>query len=372
MSIYYFANQIYQLSYALPFYKRLGGTIIVNSKSKYIKFHNHLKGMAKFNEKTLLNTPKIIIRKNGNMQDISGIILSFSNYWINRDHKKCTIIFHEHGASDKRIGSNLKSHPLEKLKNFDHIFLMSPKNEIKINALAKSFGASNTENILKNCTKIHNLRFVEYLNQKKNKHQILKNMGIKNTNKKTVLYAPTWRFGNGTLHKYFHRFAKEITKEYNLIIRPHFHDTKYIPLFKLWSITHNIKDIYFSSPANLKEHDTFTDFIASDILLSDTSAVLYEYLITEKPIIIIDPKYNKQVEMPENLDIMKNSVIFNENDNICNLISKTLKEKKFSRNYYQMYKSCFYTPEQTDVIDAIKFIKNINHFKKDITKQLET
>ena len=359
MNIYYFANQIYQLSYAMPFYRILGGTIIVNSHSKYLKTYIHLKGMAEFNENTLLKTPKIIVRKNGEMTDLSGIILSFSNYWINRDPKICTIIFHEHGASDKRIGSNLKSQPLEKLKNFDYIFLMSPKNEIKIKALANSFNYSNPTDILRKCVKIHNLRFAEYLKKKELKPQILKNMGIKNCNRKTVLYAPTWRFGNGTLHKYFHRFAKEITKEYNLIIRPHFHDTKYIPIYKFWAMTHNIKNIYFSSPANLRKHDTFTDFIASDILLSDTSAVLYEYLITENPIIIIHPKYGKQVEMPDNLNIMKNSIIFNENDDICSLISKTLREKKYSRKYHQMYEDCFYTPQQTNVIKAIEFIKNI-------------
>ena len=359
MGIYYFANQIYQLSYAMPFYKRLGGIIIVNSNSKYIKFHNHLKNMAEFNERTLFNTPKIIIRKNGNMQDISGIILSFSNYWINRDPDKCKIIFHEHGASDKRIGSNIKSNPLEKLKNFDYIFLMSPKNEIKIKALAKSFDEKNLDDISKKFIRIHNLRFTEYLNQKADKSKILEAKKIKNSSRKTVLYAPTWRFGNGTLRKYFHRFAKEITQEYNLIIRPHFHDTKYIHLYKFWALTHNIKNIYFSNPSNLKKSDTFTDFIASDILLSDTSAVLYEYLITENPIIIINPNYGKQVEMPDNLDIMKNSILFNDKDNITELITKALDERKYSRNYHKMYKDCFFTPEEHDVHNAVEFLKNL-------------
>ena len=363
MAMYYFANQIYQLSYALPFYRKLEGTFIVNSLSKYFKFQKHLKGLAEFNEKNLLKTPNIIIRKNGNMKDIEGVILSFSNYWITRNPDKCTIIFHEHGASDKRIGSNLKTQPLEKLKNFDYIFLMSPKNKIKIKALAKSFNDKNPEELSTKFVKMYNLRFTEYLEQKTNKQKILNDIGIKDLSRKTVLYAPTWRFGNGTLHKYFHRFAKEITQEYNLIIRPHFHEAKFIPQFKLWAILHNIKNIYFSNPANLKKNDTFKDFIASDILLSDTSAVLYEYLITENPIIVINPNYGKQIEMPDNLNIMKNSVLFNEQDNINNLIEKTLEEKKFSCNYHQMYTNCFFMPEKKETINAIEFIKNLNNFR---------
>jgi len=315
--------------------------------------------LAAFGEKTLWNTPKIILRKDGNMQDLSGVVLSFSNYWIERDPQKCQIIFHEHGASDKRIGSNLKKKPLQRLKNFDHIFLMSPKNLIKIKALAQSLGETDISQISDKLQKIENLRFTQYLVEKKKRAEIIQNLGIQDRSRKNVLYAPTWRFGNGTLRKYFHRFAREITQEYNLIIRPHFHEAKLIPQYKLWAKLHGIKNIYFSNPGNLRQHDTFTDFIASDILLSDTSAVLYEYLITENPIIIIHPQYGKQVEMPDQLNIMKNSVIFQETDDINQLIVKSLEERKYARNYGQMHSACFYTNGEDEVIDAVKFVQDL-------------
>ena len=357
--IYYYSNQTYQLSYALPFYRKIGGTFIVNSISKYFRLLKHLKGLAEFDENNLLNTPSIIIRKNGQMQDIEGIILSFSNNWFDRDSAKCKIIFHEHGASDKRIGSNLNSQPLKKLINFDYIFLMSPKNQIKIETLTNKLNREISDSFNKKFMKIYNLRFAEYEIKKAEKAKILTEIGIKNTKLKTVLYAPTWRFGNGTLRKYFHRFAKEITQEFNLIIRPHFHEAKLIPQYRLWAKIINIKNIYFSNPSNLSKNDTFRDFIASDILLSDTSAVLYEYLITKNPIIIVNPNYDKQIEMPDEMDIMKNSVIFNETDNINNIITQTLREKKFSRNYNKMFENCFYTPNQADVKDAISFLKEL-------------
>ncbi len=153
-NLYFFSNQIYQLSYALPFYNKLGGTFIVNSKSKYFRFKRHLCGLAKFGEKNLLNTPSIIIRENHDLSDLEGVILSFSNNFLKR--KKNTIaIFHEHGASDKRIGSNENAKTKEKLKNFDYIFLMSPKNLIKINALQIDIPKDKF-------IKIHNLRFYSY------------------------------------------------------------------------------------------------------------------------------------------------------------------------------------------------------------------
>ncbi|MCK4956312.1 MAG: CDP-glycerol glycerophosphotransferase family protein [Candidatus Cloacimonetes bacterium] len=352
MAIYYYANQVYQLSYALPFYNKIGGKFIVNSISKYWRFKKHLQSLAAYNENTFLKTPSIIIRKNGQMQDLEGIILSFSNDWIYRNPKKCKIIFHEHGASDKHIGSNSKAKTVEKLKNFDYIFLMSPKNLIKLNAL----NANLDEN---NFVKIYNMRFANYDSMVPERAKILTNLKIKDPTKKIVLYAPTWRFGNGTLRKYFHRFAKEITQEYNLIVRPHFHEAKLIPQYRIWAKLHNIKNLYFSNPSNLAKHDTMTDFVASDILLSDTSAVLYEYLVSQKPIIIINPNYDKRVEMPAEMDIMKNSVIFNETDNINQVIAQTLKEQKYSKNYNKMFADCFYVPSQTDVKNAISFLKEI-------------
>lgn len=352
MKIYYHANQIYQLSYALPFYNRIGGVFIVNSITKYWRFKKHLQGLASKNEKTFLHTPTIIIRKNGQMQDLEGIVLSFSNYWIDRNPEKCKIIFHEHGASDKRIGSNSKANTVEKLKNFDYIFLMSPKNLIKLNAL-------NADLDPEKFVKIYNMRFAHHDKILKDRTNLISELGIKDKSKKIVLYAPTWRFGSGTLQKYFHRFAREITKDYNLIVRPHFHEAKLIPQYRLWAKFHNIKNIYFSNPSELAKHDTMNDFVISDVLLSDTSAVLYEYLTTRKPIIIINPNYDKRVEMPTELDIMKNAVIFNETDKINDVISTTLKEQKFAKNYDKMFEDCFYTSNQKDVKDAISFLEKL-------------
>jgi len=352
MNIYYYANQIYQLSYAMPFYNQLGGTFIVNSISKYFRFKRHLGGLAAFSEKTLFNTPSIIVKKEKDFFDLKGVVLSFSNSFINVDKSKCKIIFHEHGASDKRFGSNPKANTKEKLLNFDYIFLMSPKNLIKINAL-------NLQIPKEKLIKIYNQRFEVYKKNLRNKYGILKKRNI-NPNRKTVLYAPTWRFGSGSLHKYFFYFAKEITKKYNLIVRPHFHDSNYIIPYSIKAKLAGIKNLYFSNPSYISKYDTMIDFAISDILISDTSAVLYEYLVTKNPIIIVDVNYKKLVKMPKDLDIMQNALIFRKGEDILQIIEAGFNKKEYFKNRYtKMFTETFYLPDQEGIKNPISFVKDL-------------
>ena len=43
------------------------------------------------------------------------------------------------------------------------------------------------------------------------------------------------------------------------------------------------------------------DFAISDLMISDTSSIIYEYLVTQKPIIIADNNYQKLHNMPADL-----------------------------------------------------------------------
>ena len=59
--LYYFANNIYQFSYALPIYDQLGGTFIVRDRRKLIQFKLYLRNRAKFDEQNIWKTPDVII-----------------------------------------------------------------------------------------------------------------------------------------------------------------------------------------------------------------------------------------------------------------------------------------------------------------------
>ena len=134
--------------------------------------------------------------------------------------------------------------------------------------------------------KIGNPRFDELFNGDINKGQYLKYLGVKDLTRKIILYAPTWKWGNGTLHLYFKNFSRQLSKDYSLIIRPHYFDRKYIPRMKKWLEKREIDNVYISNPANILTNDTMYDIAVSDILISDTSSMTYEYLITQNPIVI--------------------------------------------------------------------------------------
>ena len=55
---------------------------------------------------------------------------------------------------------------------------------------------------------------------------------------------------------------------------------------QLWAKLRRIRHVYFSNTNDLLDRDTMTDFEVSDLLVSDTSSIQYEYLVTGKPIVI--------------------------------------------------------------------------------------
>ena len=354
MKIYYYANHIYQLSYALPIYRKLGGTFIVNSLKKFYHFKKYLRNMQNSSDKkTFLNTPQIILKNpEKKFLDLEGIIISFSNSWIKCNREKCILIFLEHGSSDKKFGADPKAKTKEKLLNFDYIFLMGPKNKQKI--LEMNLDIPENKFI-----KIGALRFDDFVNGKYDKNAILNRLKIKDKTRKNVLYAPTWRFGGGTFKKFAKPFARKITEKYNLIIRPHYHDAHRIPQIKIWAKLNSIKHLYFSDPSNLANADTMQDFAVSDILLSDTSAVLYEYLITGNPIIIIKTEFDRLHQMKDEMNIMQNADIFDGKQDINALIAENLKFRKYEKKYKIMLKHCFYHYDGTASENAVNFLKTI-------------
>ncbi len=169
----------------------------------------------------------------------------------------------------------------------------------------------------------------------------LKRLKIKDTFRKNILYAPTWEFGNGTFEKYGKKFAKEISREFNLIIRLHSNDMKLAKEFKKWLKRNLIENVYFSNSKDIINADTLNDFVISDLMISDMSSVVYEFLVTKKPVIIAKHGYQKIIKMPDNMNIMKNASIFDDKkDDIVELIKKNLLKPTY--NVEEMFENCFY------------------------------
>ena len=101
------------------------------------------------------------------------------------------------------------------------------------------------------------------------------------------------------------------------------------------------------------------DFAISDLLISDTSSINYEYLITRKPIIIVDNNYDELHEMPSDLNILDIVQKYNGNkDNISLLIENELSNNNYEK-YNTMLHNCFYFNDGKSAERASDFIQSL-------------
>ncbi|MFP4549025.1 MAG: CDP-glycerol glycerophosphotransferase family protein [Fidelibacterota bacterium] len=350
--LYYYANNIYQFSYALPVYDKLGGTFIVLGKRELGQFKLYLRNRARFGERNLWQTPAVKIVPRREVNNLEGIVFYLSNSIITyQDYSKSVTLFHEHGTSDKLYGGGRPS-AKRKLNSYDYILLSGDKNKHRL----EEIGLKIPDEKL---VKIGGLRFDEYLNGSIDKEQEMDRLGIKDRSRKNILYAPTWSFGNGTFKKYAMKFAKEITKKYNLIIRPHYHDRVHGTYVKFMAKLQGNKHLYLSQSANLIKSDTLRDFIVSDLLISDISSVIYEYLITRNPVIIAQNDFEMRHNMPEEYNIMNTVDIYSGKENILDMIDENLKSQKYRDDYDRLLHNCFYNVDEGCVDKAVEFIRNL-------------
>lgn len=346
MNIYYYANQVYQYGHIKPVFTQTGGTFVVNKFNRFLRFKFYMANSANNStENRSLNTPNVIIRDIRKKLDLNGVIVSCSNTTINNNQDISISIFIGHGAGDKKYGGS--AHDLE---TYDYHFISGEKHLHKL----RDVGINIPDEKL---IKIGYPKFDEYLNI--NKDQYLKFLGIKDKTRKNILYAPTWKWGDGTLRKFGKKFCKEISREHNLIIRPHFEDRGYIIRLKLWAKLNGLKHVYFSNPAQIIKNNTMNDFAISDLMISDTSSINYEYLITRKPIIIVDNDYDQLHSMPTDLNILDIVQTYQSNKNdICSMINYELSNNTFDQ-YNKMLHNCFYFNDGKSANRAADFIKSL-------------
>ena len=329
MNIYFFANAVYQYSHSKSIFELTGGTFIVNKFNRMLRFKYYLFNSVKDKAlKGFLNTPPVIIRDIREPLDLDGVILSGSCTFVNNNKNKSFSIFIGHGAGDKKYGGSA-----EILKSYDYHFISGPKHLYKL----KDVDVVIPEEKL---VKIGYPKFDEYVNDNIDRNAYMNYLGIKDQSRKNILYAPTWRWGNGTLQKYGKRFCQELNDEYNLIIRPHFHDRRHILPLKFWAKSNGLNNIYFSNPAKILKNNSMYDFAISDLMISDTSSIIYEYLITTNPIIIADNNYKDLHKMPDELNILD---IANKyyGKNILSMVRNEL-ENDSQSNYKKLLNNCFY------------------------------
>ena len=347
MNIYFFANAVYQYSHSKSIFELTGGTFIVNKFNRMLRFKYYLFNSVK-NEaiKGFLNTPPVIIRDIRQPLDLRGVILSGSCTFVNNNKDNSFSIFIGHGAGDKKYGGSA-----EILKSYDYHFISGPKHLHKMKDM-------DVEIPSEKLVDIGYPKFDDYINNKIDRNAYMNYLGIKDRSRKNILYAPTWRWGDGTLQKYGKQFCKELDGEFNLIIRPHFHDRRHILPLKFWAKSNGLNNVYFSNPAKILKNNSMYDFAISDLMISDTSSIIYEYLVTKNPIIIADNNYKDLHKMPSDLNILDLANKY-YGENLSSLVNTELSSNSRS-NYETLLNNCFYFNDGKSSKRASDFVLSLN------------
>ena len=168
-------------------------------------------------------------------------------------------------------------------------------------------------------------------------------LGIGSSNKKIILYAPTWRDNNRIqgwnfgfdLNLNLARFRKEFGDEYILLLRMHHLISDQINTSKFNSFVLDVS----------KYDDTHELLLISDILITDYSSIFFDYANLNRPMIFYSydlEQYDSQLrgfyinprsELPGPV-VEKESDLINSIKNINNLEEKFYqKRKKFIEQY---------------------------------------
>ena len=143
-----------------------------------------------------------------------------------------------------------------------------------------------------------------FINGTYNKEIIIKKLGLDNT-KKTLMYAPTWGAWNNNRLTYAHDkifsrwFDNEIevlkqlcsevkTLKLNFIIKLHSLSTLYND-YRILELVDKYDILFIANETDRYTEDPYEYLYVTDILISDLSGIILEFMILDRPIIYIDP-----------------------------------------------------------------------------------
>jgi CDP-glycerol glycerophosphotransferase (TagB/SpsB family) len=182
----------------------------------------------------------------------------------------------------------------------------------------------------------------------KDKYNIEKESLLQNTNaKKVILYAPTFS-PKLTSAPFLVDEIKALAKNPDFVILMKFHplmDKKWLETYK--SISKAIPNIIFKDEKNIVKF-----LLMADILISDTSSVIYEFLLLDKPTISFR---NISTDI-----YWENSL---EYKNLADLVKKNLEEDPYkeSRGYiYNQYHPYNDGKSAERMVEAVKEYINMN------------
>ncbi len=244
-----------------------------------------------FKHKLLFLNAKLII--SSHLQKNMYSPFQYSSYYYYNDFYRSKFVFLQHGVISHDHHIFMNPH-----KNAVDLFISSSANEQK---LIKDFGYKNVA--------ITGLaRFDKY-------EQVEKNV-VQNKVEKTLLYFVTWN------ENYKYNIEKnEMTKsivsllkndELKAICKANNLKIKLVPHLNLLNVFEQYKDSHIDvlNPSEIVFNEVIN---SSDILLTDTSSIMYDFAYMKKPVITYVPyKRNYGEKIIENDDFIFNTVLETE------------------------------------------------------------
>ena len=300
------------------------------------KYENNLIGKVKY----LFNCMKQVYYINTS----KVILLDYNNYVVSNFKKKevkVIQVWHARGAI-KKFGNDIKRD--YKIKNYDYI--LSPSDKWK-KPYSTAFNVNESQVIVTGIPKS------DILFSKKTMEICRKDMlksYPKFIGKKVVLFAPTFR-GDPIKHAIY----KEIDIEY---IKKNLGDD-YEVVYKLHPSLGDKKIAKDNNIINANKESLIKIFSVTDYLVTDYSAVLFDFSILNKPIILFAPdleEYKKERGMYIDYESSMPGPICKTEDEIIAAIKKNdFKEEKI----YNFMSTYFKYKDSNSTERVCEFIKEL-------------
>ena len=206
-----------------------------------------------------------------------------SKYWITNTNIERGLKFKKraqvylntwHGIALKHIGNDCPGRKDYNFDTVDHLVISGDHDE----KVWKSAFNANSETYLR-CGMPRNEEL--WLATEDRRKELRKKLGLPE-DKKVILYAPTWRESTDGGKSYeikppihFNVWKKELGEDYIVLFRAHHQTTKVLGIQ------------YDEFVRNVSEYPDVNDLmIASDMLITDYSAIAFDYAVLCKPIFI--------------------------------------------------------------------------------------
>ena len=214
----------------------------------------------------------------------------------------------------------------------------------------------------------------DFFNGKFDRNEIVNTLGL-DPNLKTIMYAPTWGWGYGNERLFARWFDREVEVFEQMCYEIRKMDLNFI--VKLHSLSFQVSNqtlIDIAKKYNVlwltKELSCFVDdpnpFLwITDILISDLSGIIAEFMVLDRPIIYIEPDEKLDAwngsDMPKNFRV--GHVVSSPDELLCAIDDSIKYPEKFKKQRRDLVSKLFNSPDGKAMDRSVQEILNFAESK---------